>query len=334
MSLTYRGPDAYFGPEPVLLVVVDTEEEFDWDRPFDRENRDVDTILANERVQEIYDRFGIQPTYCIDQCIAEDQAAVEFLSRLVKQNRCQIGTHLHPWVTLPYDEDVNDVNSYHGNLPVTLERAKIKSATDTIERAFGERPRIFKAGRSGIGPNTIELLRDSGYVIDCSFVPHTSFRADGGPSFIGLQDQPFWMDEARTFLEVPLTKGFSGMMAGMFPPSLAGMFDAEWATRLRVMGILSRLNLIERATLSPEGITAAEQIRLIRSMLARGKKVFSLTYHSPSLVPGHTPYVRSEEDLQEFLYRIERVLTVFRDDIGGTFTTLDEVRKKALINSG
>jgi hypothetical protein len=42
--------------------------------------------------------------------------------------------------------------------------------------------------------------------------------------------------------------------------------------------------------------------------LRNGHRVFSFTYHSPSLAPGNTPYVRSAADLRAFLQRIERYL--------------------------
>lgn len=329
MQLTYRGPDAFADLKslpPRLLVVVDTEEEFDWDKPFDRTARGVTSIAANERVHGIYDRFGVQPTYCVDQCIAEDPKAVDFLSALQSAGKCRIGTHLHPWVTPPYDEEVTSVNSFHGNLPVDLERAKIRTVTKTIEDAFGSRPKAFKAGRYGLGPNTVGLLKDSGYEIDCSFVPHTDFRPIGGPSYLGLQDQPFWLDADRTLLEVPLTKGFAGILAGPAASTLAGVFDSPASLRWKVPGILARLGLAERITLSPEGMCERDQVRLIRAMVARGKRVFSLTYHSPSLAPGNTPYVRDDGELDRFLTRIERVLTLFRDEIGGGFTSLEELR--------
>jgi hypothetical protein len=31
-----------------------------------------------------------------------------------------------------------------------------------------------------------------------------------------------------------------------------------------------------------------------------GQRLISLSFHSPSLVPGHTPYVRSRDDLARF----------------------------------
>ncbi|MBL4721315.1 MAG: polysaccharide deacetylase family protein [Alphaproteobacteria bacterium] len=333
MRITHSGPDAFPGPadrRPQLLVVVDAEEEFDWTKPFDRKSRNVSSIFANSRVHEIFDRFSVIPTYCVDQCIAEDAGAVDFLSGLLKSGHCSIGAQLHPWVTPPYDEELSDYNSYHGNLPEQLERAKIKTVTDTIENSFGERPHIFKAGRYGVGRNTIRILKEFGYKVDCSFVPYTSFQQDGGPSFIGVKDQPFWLGEANEILEVPLSKGYSGHLAGCWPSVFGGFFDSELARQLKGPGILAKTGLLERAVLSPEGVSAVEQIRLMRSMLKRGKRIFTLTYHSSSLSPRNTPYVRNEVELEEFLQRIEGVLSFFQHEIGGEFTTLDRIRSEAI----
>ena len=60
-------------------------------------------------------------------------------------------------------------------------------------------------------------------------------------------------------------------------------------------------------------------------MARRGHRIFTLVYHSPSLEPGHTPYVRSKADLNSFLATIEQVLVFFRDRMGGRFTTVSRV---------
>jgi hypothetical protein len=308
-----------------LAIVVDTEEEFDWTEPFARENRATTSIPAQARAHALYDRLGIVPTYVVDHPVATDPAAVRFLGGLAAAGRAEIGAHLHPWVTPPFEEAVTRENSFHGNLPPALERAKIAALTDAIAQGFGARPTVFKAGRYGFGPHTAEALVALGYGIDCSFVPHVSFAGEGGPSFYGRPDAPFWLDPAGGLLEIPLTSGFAGSLAGaaMRRPAL---FDSEAAARLRLPGMLARLGLAERIRLSPEGHSADEQCRLLRALAGRGHRFFTLTYHSPSLAPGHTPYVRSDADLATFLARLEAVLLFFRDTLGGTFTTLTSYR--------
>jgi hypothetical protein len=308
-------------PRPQLAIVVDTEEEFDWTKPFSRASTGTGHIPAQARAHDIYERFDMVPTYVCDYPVATDPAATAFLGLLQAEGRAEIGAHLHPWVTPPHEEEVTAFNSWHCNLPPALERAKIEALTDAIERGFGRRPAVFKAGRYGFGPNTREVLIDLGYRIDCSYVPHVSFAHGGGPSFTGTPDQPFWLDPEKRLLEVPLTSGFIGR-APALGPAIAGLFDSPAAERLRMPGILAKLGFVARSRLTPEGVPAGEQCRLLKTMVEGGRSFFTLTYHSPSLEPGHTPYVRDTADLRDFLGSIETVLRYFREELDGEFTTL------------
>ena len=312
---------------PELAIVVDTEEEFDWSATFSRASVATRSVPAQAAAHEIYDRLGIVPTYVIDYPVATDPRAVRFLRALKERGGAEIGAHLHPWVTPPHVEEVTTFNSYHCNLPPELERAKIEAITRAIEQAFGERPTVFKAGRYGFGPNTGRVLAELGYRIDCSHVPHTDFSADGGPDFRGTPSDPWWLDEEAGLLEVPLTVGYVGRAAAL-GPRIDWLFDSGPAGRLRLPGVLARTDLVARSRLTPEGTPAAEQCRLLETMVGRGHRTFSLTYHSPSLEPGHTPYVRSDAELAGFLSSIEQVLTYFRDRLGGRFTTLTEVHRR------
>ncbi len=312
---------------PELLVVVDTEEEFDWDRDFSRESTSTRSIRAQARAHRLFDRYGLVPTYVVDYPVVADPEAVAFLRALKDQGRAEIGAHLHPWVTPPHDEPVDRRNSYHCNLPPQLERAKIETITAAIEQAFGERPTVFKAGRHGFGPHTAQVISELGYQVDCSQLPATSLRRDGGPDFRKVPAEPYWLDRPGGLLEIPLTIGFFGAAAAA-GPRLSWLFDSPAAGRLHLPGLLSRTGLVTRSRLTPEGVTAAEQCRLIRALAAQGRRTFSLVYHSPSLEPGHTPYVRSEADLDHFLGRIEQVLEFFLTEMGGRFTTLSQVRRR------
>ena len=330
MSLPPLDPQpAELGLEhPVLLVVVDTEEEFDWNKPFDRHATATHSIPAQDRAHAVYDRYGVVPTYLMDYPVATSAAAVRYFRRLLESGRAQVGTHCHPWVTPPYIEEVTPFNSFHGNLDPGLEAAKIEASTQAVAEAFGKAPTLFKAGRYGVGPNTFRTLQELGYRIDCSFVPHSSFAEYDGPDFYGTPERPFYTDASRRLLEVPLTVGYSGTLSGLGRAN-NGFVDAPAARALRLPGIFSRLGLMERARLSPEGFDLATQCRLLRAMTAQGTRVFTLSYHSPSLEPGHTPYVQTAEALESFIRCIDGVLDFFRRQLGGSFTTLAEIEQRA-----
>lgn len=306
--------------QPRLLVVVDTEEDFDWGKPHARANTATGSIAAQHRAQEIFDRYDVKPVYVIDYPVACDDAAVRVLGGFLNDGCCEIGAHLHPWVNPPHEEEVNVYNSYPGNLPAALERAKLERLTQTIADNFGRRPSAYRAGRFGVGPATADILEDLDYTVDLSIVPRTSFADDGGPDFSAFSARPYWFGRRRRLLEVPASAGFAGALASGGPalyPALAGPLGM----RLHAPGVMARLGLMERIRLTPEGIDHAAHRRLTRSLLAQGCRIFSFTYHSPSLEPGNTPYVRDAADLGRFLEAVERYLDYFIGDLGGRTTT-------------
>jgi hypothetical protein len=42
-----------------------------------------------------------------------------------------------------------------------------------------------------------------------------------------------------------------------------------------------------------------------------------LTFHSPSVEPGHTPYVRNDAQMRDFLARIDGFCDFFFRELGG-----------------
>jgi hypothetical protein len=316
------------GQRPVLLVVVDTEGEFAWDQPFDRNAVGTTSIAAQPTMHErVFDRFGIVPTYMVDWPVATTPAAVHTLRGLQSAGRCEIGAHLHPWVSPPYEEALSDFNSYGGNLPRQLEFDKLRLLTDAIGDAFGRRPLAFKAGRYGLGPHTAESIAALGYEVDASVVPYSAFTADGGPDFRSFDEHPYWFRAGgRELLELPVTTGYCGWLrtAGN---RLYDLTQRPWARRMRVGGVMARSRALERVRLSPEVASGSEMRRLTGALLAGGCQVFSLTYHSPSLVPGHTPYVRTAGELERLVGAVHDYCTWFRDTVGGQFMSLSQLRQ-------
>jgi hypothetical protein len=107
---------------PILTVVVDTEEEFDWSADFSRNNVAVGHLQQIERLQHVFDEFGIRPVYVVDYPVAAQDEGALPLRAIADSGRAEIGAHLHPWVTPPFEEAVNARNSYPGNLPRELEK--------------------------------------------------------------------------------------------------------------------------------------------------------------------------------------------------------------------
>jgi hypothetical protein len=324
-SLQARYPASAPQP-PQLVVVVDTEEEFDWHRPFARTQRSVTAMRHVVRAQRIFEARGFVPTYVIDHPVASQEAGFGPLQEPSASGRALIGAHLHPWVNPPDDEEVSGPNSYACNLPEALEARKLEVLCDTIAEHF-ERPRIYKAGRYGFSATTARTLVALGFTVDTSINPQLRPSADGGPDFRAFDSRPF-VALGGALVEVPCTHDYTGW-AGPLRPLLHGTAAAA-PSSVRLPGILARLRVTERIMLSPETSTLDEMISLTRALHGRGLQVFTMSFHSPSLAAGHTPYVRSQHDLDQFLDRIARYLDFFLEELGGRATTPLAVRDAAL----
>lgn len=287
-----------------FIVTVDTEEEFDWDAPLDRDKHSVITVPALRKFQQFCEGFGVVPTYLIDYPVACSSYAPEAIGAAVSNGLAEVGVQLHPWVSPPFEEEVNEFNSYAGNLPFDLERAKFRTLRDRIAEAFGVSPLIYRAGRYGLGPRTAEILREFGIAIDTSVRARFDYSGAGGPNYRDHPLHPYWVDAERKLLELPLTTVYWGPLRQMGNVIYPHLWRAP-----SMRGVLARAGLLERIPLTPEGITAEEALRGVDIAIDEGLPVLVFSFHSPSLATGHTPYVRNDEDL-DALYAWWRTLFV------------------------
>jgi len=313
-------------PKPHIIVVIDTEEEFAWGKGYSRENTGVSHLRFVERIQSIFNQYNITPVYVITYPVASQPGGYKFLHKIFSQDRCIIGAHVHPWVNPPFEEEVCSYNSFAGNLPYSLESKKLEVLCECIDQNFDMHPAIYKAGRYGIGPNTLDILVKQGIQFDMSVCPYFNFSKEGGPDFTGKTPDPHWLDAEEKIFEIPLTVGFEGMIRTI-GPRIYPKLTQEYPKRIHMPGIFSHLRLLNRVTLSPELSNLAEMVRLVRSQYNDGMRIFSLAFHSPSIEPGHTPYVRSSQDLANFLSTLRDFFDYFFNELDGQPSTPEQIRK-------
>ncbi len=313
---------------PTLLVTIDSEEEFDWKKPFHGEPHTLESMHRIAPLQRLFKARGMRPTYVVGYPIVTDDRAWEPLAQLHADGDCQLGAHLHPWITPPFLESSTVAHSFQGNLHADVELAKMQVLTERIERRFGFRPRIFKAGRYGFGQATAAALEQLGFEIDMSFLPHWRYDELGGPSFVSAPIDPFWLRPEGRLLEIPLTAGFTGL-AGGIGSWLYRKVDRPMLRAARVPGALARGRILNRVRLTPEGISLAEAKQLTQELFARGHRVFQVSFHSTSLVPGANPYVRAQRDLRPFLDWLADFMDFFVEDLRGQFGVPHDVLRDA-----
>jgi hypothetical protein len=294
-----------------LVVSLDTEED-NWHRS--RTNVTVENIRELRRQATFFDRLGVRPTYFTSYHVAIDPGAAEVMREVGDPTRAEIGAHLHPWNTPPLAEAFVPRNSMAKNLPAELQVAKIRTLTAVLEDAFKVRPTAFRAGRYGIGPETVAALAICGYRVDSSVSPFVSLEAvDDGPTFVGAPIVPYRLGPGSdvrlprangSILEIPLSYGFSRGPFRVFEP-LQRVLEVAPLRWLRMPGIAARTGLVRRLSLSPEFQSVPEMLTLSARLLEHGATHLQISWHTPSLKPGLSPFTATAAAVERLYATIE-----------------------------
>jgi len=304
----------------LLIVSIDTEED-NWHRS--RQRVTCENIGELPRQAAVFDRLGIRPTYFTSYQVAIAPAAAAVMREV--GTRGEIAAHLHPWNTPPLTEAFVPRNSMLKNLPAELQLAKLQSLTATLAETFGVRPRAFRAGRYGLGRDTVAALLRCGYQVDSSVTPFVSWEAfDDGPSFVDAPLDAYRLAPDRNvnqpaedgdLIEIPLSCGF-----GRRAFALWGKVDRA----LDMPGLRRLRGICKRIVLSPELASVAEMLTLSRRLIEKGVRHLHLSWHSPSLKPGLSPFTATTADVERLYATVEAYVERLSQITPLTFATVSE----------
>ena len=121
------------------------------------------------------------------------------------------------------------------------------------------------------------------------------YAGEGGPDFAAIPNHAFRTGPGDAIVELPLTTVFTGAARG------GGDRLYRALGRLpRGRGIAARIGLLSRVALTPEDMPLDDALEAVRIALGEGVRLLNFGFHSPSVEPGHTPYVRDAADLAGF----------------------------------
>lgn len=253
-------------------------------------------------LQALCDRYGVKPTYLISPAVMVDGASVELLGSLDRQCS-ELGSHLHGEYIPPMaryegpDFSGCDPGEMQCDYAPSIEYGKLLNLTNMFERLFGYRPRSFRAGRFGARAWTIACLEALGYTHDTSVTP---FRN--------------WYDQ------VDFSK--PGSLAP-YHPSTDDICQPGTSSVIEVpVSITPELEWLRP---TPRFADFARCQKVIDWYFEHvSPTVLCCMFHNVELVPGMSPYCKTEEDCSGMLVVIEQVFRYLQDrDV--RFKTLSEV---------
>ena len=257
-----------------------------------------------KRLQPLFEKFGAKPTYLVSPEVLRHAPSVELLASLA--NRAELGTHLHGEYAEPnaFEPDVTRV--FQREYPRNIELEKLTSTTESFVRAFDRRPTSFRAGRFGIGPHTIGILGELGYLVDSSVTPFMRWSDRGTAfSFATAPTQPYVPDEAAPekmgrskILEVPIT------------------------IRPRAVGRIPAIGrFVEPRWLRPSRATGSEMIEVAREEIAHSEArnrtapvILNAMFHNVEVIAGASPYASTDGQARAILERVETLLAFTKQE--------------------
>lgn len=82
-----------------LFITIDTEED-EWGN-FSNQDPQLRNIYNIPMLQDIFNKYNAVPTYLINYPVATSMDSVKILKNIYDEEKCEIGTHCHPWNTPP-----------------------------------------------------------------------------------------------------------------------------------------------------------------------------------------------------------------------------------------
>jgi hypothetical protein len=311
---------------PVLLIIsVDTEGDA-WTatrKPYPAHN-----LRRMPRLASLFERLGLRCSWLANWQAVHDPFGAEFLREQLGLGRSEVGAHVHPWDNPPFELELNERHTMMCNLPQELQAAKIGALVDAFEERLEHRPTTFRAGRWGLGPQTVRALIEAGFRVDTSVTPYRSWTEFEGPDYcgaplvpyhIGDRNPPTVPDPEGDLIEIPMSSGYSRA-----PFALRHELRSVAARLPKGRGVVSRLGVARPVFMSPEMSSAAEMLALADGLLDEGAPHLQVQLHSQSLTPGLTPFARTEREVDRMHGRIEDFVAGISARTEVRFATLDE----------
>lgn len=306
---------------PSLLMTVDTEEAFDWSN-HDPGNHKICDTQDIDRFQTLCENLTIKPLYFLTYPLINDAPTRNYFNTLHNEGRADLGLHLHGWNTPPISEAPHVENSWQCNLPIDLQRAKLKSLSDKFEKAFGFRAIAHRAGRYGIDLKAYAALAEVGISFDFSPCPGFDFSAQGGPDFETMSPKAFrvCIEDKPTITVMPVTggRGYRGMNLFEISKNTPGYAHPPSKP--------NRTKLPLRITC--EAATIDGILSFTKTAINQDINLMTFSLHSSSMTVGSSPYAKDEKMVNEHLNFITTYIQKFRNELGGKTINLQELVEK------
>jgi hypothetical protein len=306
-----------------LVILIDTEED-NWAPT--RGGLTVENIRRLPAFHGFLRSLGVKPTYFVNHAVCSVEWAADILREIDAGGGVEMGSHLHPWNTPPFDEPLTPRNTMTRNLSPSLQALKLETLTARHSETFGSAPLCYRTGRFGMDAALVPALIRLGYLVDSSVTPWFSWQSyDDGPDHRGAPNSAYRVGPESTSLsqpdprgpliELPVSVGFSRNPFEAWDV-FHRVVHSRYLRPLRLGGLAVRAKLVQRIVLTPEMGTVQDLLVLSRRLIEQGVEHLHMFLHSSSLEPGLTPFARTAD-------RVNAITRIIADYVEGVHKLTD-----------
>ena len=276
-----------------FIVTVDTEGDNLWAwKPGEKITIENNRYIP--RFQNLCEKYGFCPVYLINNEMTEPDDFCTFLRKKTSERKCEVGMHLHAWNTQPEYALEKKYNGlpYITEYPEEIVYKKHFYLKRKIEDRLDVSPVSYRAGRWATNMNLFKVLGQLGFSVDCSVTPGISWSncegmtIQGGNDYRAACNKPYRISE--NIIEVPLTSAKFRTFYGRSIKQLIKNF---------VFGV--------DGILRPAVVSLEIMKRTVLHVEKEDNGYLEFMIHSSELMPGGSPYFKSEEEIEEMYNAME-----------------------------
>lgn len=290
-----------------FIITIDTEGDNIWRRvmtPKGMREITVENAKYIERFQLLCEKYHFVPTYLVNYEMAHAEPFVSLAKEWIRENKCEIGMHMHAWNTPPiHDLPFNRKghNPFAGEYPREILWKKLCNMTKVLEKQFGVRPTSHRGGRWYIDAWYIRALQKLGYEVDCTVTPGISWKKTignmlYGPDYRKFPKHSYYMD--GRYINKPVVKKDNCIL--QVPPTIISSpfhkrFQKIWDNPSDIKNVIE-----EKIWLRPNGHNLQDMKYIVEK--TKNREYIEFMLHSSELMPGGSPNFKNGESIEK-MYR-------------------------------
>lgn len=284
-----------------FIITIDTEGDNLW---LPGESITTQNARFVNRFQEVCEKYDFIPTYLVNYEMALDQEFVEYIRSKSKESKCEVGMHLHAWNNPPVVEPPKGNGkgrAYLIEYPIDVMRQKIEFITDFLHKQFDCEIRSHRAGRWAINESYIKMLKEYGYIVDCSVTPYTSWKKSCGHSekFGGVNFGRFPCDAYEMSFENIRKTG----KTGFYEVPMTIVRDIPFQLRRtfyeNIKNVSKFMKGYSNRWLRPDGTNLDSMLEIVNVKNNSPCDYIEFMIHSSEFMPAGSPTFDTEEKIEK-----------------------------------